>query len=141
MANPDEPWTLDDDDNDLSYADNGKIRRRADLLSKRQAIRAGIVHLKKEELVRIEAVVPDVALVMAGMSTGLTTVAASLPAEIAVDGAGQTEHVWHTLRRAARRGGARVHAPHHPEIGPPGIGKSAWARKLGQTIGTAHDRH
>ncbi len=66
IANSDKPWTLDDDDCALSYADNGKIRRRADLLSKRQAIRAGIVHLTKEELVRIEAVVPDVAVVMAG---------------------------------------------------------------------------
>lgn len=133
VANPDEPWTLDDDDSDLSYADNGKIRRRAELLSKRQAIRAGIVHLKKEELVRIEAVVPDVALVMAGDEDWADAAAASLHAEMPWM-ARATEHLWHALRRAARRGGPVAMRPIILN-GPPGIGKSVWARKLGQTIG------
>ncbi len=126
---------FDDDDKDLSYADNANPPS-ADLISKRQAIRAGIFHLKKEELVRIEAVVPDVALVMAGDEDRADAAAASLHAEMPWM-ARATEHAWHALRRAARRGVACVHAPVHPER-TAGIGKSVWGAQAGANDRTTH---
>jgi len=126
-----EPWDLDDD-HALSYIERAKIRRRADRVAKRQAMRAGIVHLKPDELARIEAVMPDIPFVMAGSEDWADTAAAQLHAEMPWM-ARATEHAWHALRLAARRGGP---VEMRPVIlnGPPGIGKSVWARKLGQAL-------
>lgn len=44
------------------------------------------------------------------------------------------ELVWHAMRRSVREGWAAFRLPPMLLDGPPGIGKSHWARKLGQLI-------
>lgn len=46
-----------------------------------------------------------------------------------------TETVWHAMRRSVRRGDLGLRLPPVLLDGPPGIGKSHWARHLGKLIG------
>lgn len=112
----------------LDYAEKGRINRRAATLAGRQAERAGLDRLRKEERERILAAVDVIDLVMAGDEDWADRVAAALHAEMPWM-APATEHAWSALRRAARLGGAIAMRPVLLD-GPPGIGKSVWARRL-----------
>lgn len=48
--------------------------------------------------------------------------------------ASATETVWHTMRRSVREGWPGLRLPPMLLDGPPGIGKSHWARRLGQLL-------
>ncbi len=89
----------------LTFQEKDKIRRRAVKLAGRQALAAGVTHLKKEELARIESVFGGVELVEAKSEGWADEVAAALHAEMPWM-APATEYAWHALRRAARRAGA-----------------------------------
>jgi hypothetical protein len=116
----------------VSYDDTKTIKRRAAVLADRQAARAGILHLKKDELARLAPVLGGVPLAMAGTEHWADEIAADLHAAMPWM-APATEHVWLALRRAARRGGP-VAFPPLMLNGPPGIGKSAWARRLARRL-------
>lgn len=116
----------------ITYDDTKKVKRRAGLLADRQAAYAGVSHLKKDELARITTVLQGVDLAMVKTEHWADEVAAELHADMPWMGPA-TEYAWHALRRAARRGEAiRM----RPVIlnGPPGIGKSVWARKLAKFL-------
>lgn len=116
----------------IAYDDTRKIRRRASLLAERQAAHAGITHLKKDELARIKPVLAGVELAMARSEHWADEIAASLHAEMPWM-APATDYAWQALRRAARRGGPIAFRPVVLN-GAPGIGKSAWARKLAKLL-------
>lgn len=116
----------------ITYEDTKKVKRRAVLLADRQAAYAGVSHLKKDELARITSALQGVDLAMVRTEHWADEVAADLHADMPWMGPA-TEYAWHALRRAARRGEA-IHM--RPVIlnGPPGIGKSVWARKLAKLL-------
>jgi len=116
----------------VSFEDSQKVRRRAALLAERQAANAGILHLKKQELARLAPVLGGVALAMARSEDWADEIAAGLHAEMPWM-APATEHVWQALRRTGRRGGPIALRPVILN-GPPGIGKSVWARKLAKLL-------
>lgn len=116
----------------ITYEDTKKVKRRAGLLADRQAAYAGVSHLKKDELARITPALRGVDLAMVKTEHWADEVAAELHGDMPWMGPA-TEYAWHALRRAARRGEAiRM----RPVIlnGPPGIGKSVWARKLAKLL-------
>lgn len=116
----------------ISYDDSRKIRRRAVRLAELQAMAAGITHLKKEELARLAPVTTGVDLVMVGSEHQADEIAAALHAAMPWM-APATEHAWHALRRAVCRGEAICMRPIILN-GPPGIGKSVWARRLARHL-------
>ncbi|MCL7466743.1 AAA family ATPase [Phaeovulum sp. NW3] len=141
LAEENDPLDLWDDEGDLkpsratqivTYDDTKKIRRRATLMAERQKINAGVTQLKTEELARITPVLHGADLVLAQTEHWADEVAASLHAEMPWMAAA-SEYAWHALRRAARRGGGIAMRPVILN-GPPGIGKSVWARKLADRL-------
>jgi hypothetical protein len=116
----------------ISYNDSQTVKRRASLLATRQAAYAGVAHLKKDELARLTPAMQGVDLMMAVSEHWADEVAASLHADMPWMGPA-TEYAWHALRRAARRGEAICLRPVILN-GPPGIGKSVWARKLSKLL-------
>lgn len=119
LSAPTDPWEDGVDAFDLkptvrakpvSYDDTKTIKRRAAVLTDRQAARVGILHLKKYELARLAPVLGGVPLVMAGTEHWADEVAADLHAAMPWM-APATEHVWLAPRRAARRGGPVAFPP------------------------------
>jgi len=115
-----------------SYEDTRKIRRRAERLVERQKAVLGVSNLSKDELTRLQPVLQGVDLVLAQSEDWADEIAAGLHADMPWM-APATLHVLYALRRAARQGSG---ISMQPVIlnGPPGIGKSVWARKLAEHL-------
>jgi hypothetical protein len=116
------------DEINLSHRDDNRIRERADKLSKERIAAQGFSHLKPEERERLEPVLKGMQVTMPGDLDWADRVAAELHEEMPWM-AQATEHVWHILRRSAGRGEPIALRPTLLN-GPPGIGKSVWARSL-----------
>ena len=112
----------------LDYKDDRIIEGRANKLSKARLAAAGLSHLKREEYARLEPVLRGMQIVMPKDADWADEVAAKLHEEMPWMGRA-TEHVWHALRRSAQRDEAITLRPVILN-GPPGIGKSVWARSL-----------
>lgn len=126
---------LDDDLDDecgLSYKDERRIVERAGKLQKARLAAAGLSHLKKEEYERLEPSLGGMQIVMPKGADWADQIAADLHEEMPWM-APATEHVWHALRLAAQRGEPVTLRPVILN-GPPGIGKSVWARVLATTL-------
>ena len=113
---------------DLSSIDRAIIKRRADRLLEARAAASGLTHLKKEEVKTLARLRDGVDLVAAGYLDWADLVASVLHDEFPWMAAATTE-VWLALRRAAASGDV-ISIPNLLLCGPPGIGKSAWARRL-----------
>jgi hypothetical protein len=114
-----------DGGNDPSFRE--LLQQARDLLERRRQ-RAGTAHLRQQDAIRLAALKGGVELVeLAGLDAA-DAIAAAIHAEMPWR-APATELVWHALRRAAA-GRAPVRLPPLLLVGPPGIGKSHWARRL-----------
>ena len=117
---------------ELSYSDQRRIVGRSTKLLKARLAAAGLSHLKKEEYARLEPSLAGMRIVMAKGVDWADEVAASLHDEMPWMGPA-TEHLWHSLRLSAERGEALTIRPVILN-GPPGIGKSVWARTVARSL-------
>lgn len=111
-----------------------RVVRRAGLISERYRASLPISRLKREDRERLEARRDGVQLVPLKSENHADEIAARLHAEFPWMSIA-TEQVWHSMLSAVRSDtqGLRI----RPLLldGPPGIGKSAWARRLASLIG------
>lgn len=129
---------FDDIGNDelmISDAIRRKISNRARLFSTRASAKLGIDHLKKEDRDRLKSILPSVSMSYID-ETSADALASDLHDRFPWMPAA-TEHVWSQLRKSARNGDPAIVSPLLLE-GPPGIGKSAWARALAKALCAPH---
>jgi hypothetical protein len=130
----DEPdWLSPKDPLRLDPEESRKIERRATKVSDRCSQSGGLSHLKPDDLKKLEALRGGVRLVQIATEHQADELAAALHAEFPWMGPA-TEAVWHGMRRSVREGDIGLRLPPLLLDGPPGIGKSAWARSLGELI-------
>ena len=117
----------------LDGQDESRIRRRvAHILEGRKAA-SGLDHLKKEDRERLEVLKDGVRLISIPTEHRADELAAELHAEMPWM-AQATEIVWQAMRRSVREGWPGLRVPPLLLDGPPGIGKSHWARRLGTLL-------
>jgi hypothetical protein len=119
----------------LSWLDERRISVRAKALSDRAVSGSTINRLKTEDRQRIETLAGGVKVIAPPSEHEADEIAAGLHAEFPWMG-NVTEIVWQGLRRAAHGGEAGLRLLPTFLDGPPGIGKSAWARHLAGLLGT-----
>ena len=119
----------------LPDKDHLRIKRRADALAARRRKANGLGHLKdKGETERLRPLLGDVPAVTVPSEHRADEIAASLHEEMPWM-APATEAAWRALRRSAREGGPVRIGP-LLLVGPPGVGKTAWANRLAGRLGT-----
>lgn len=112
-----------------------KIRRRVRRLQEARKAANPFTRLKAEERERLEALRDGVRLASVPNEHRADELAAELHADFPWL-APATEAVWHALRRSVREGLPGVRMRPLLLDGPPGIGKSVWARRLSSLLGT-----
>jgi hypothetical protein len=112
-----------------------RIDRWAKTISQRHEVVNGLSHLKTADRERLETLREGVGLAVVSTEHQADELAAKLHAEFPWMGAA-TEAVWNGMRNSVRRGDPGLRLPPILLDGPPGIGKSAWARHLGGLLGT-----
>ncbi len=119
----------------LRSEDKARIKRRARCLAwgEKGSVDA-FCNLKKEEADRLKPIEAGLPAVLPGNEHWADEIAAHLHDEMPWMGRA-TEHAWHALRRSARLGEPIRLRPFILN-GPWGIGKSAWARRLSERLGT-----
>jgi hypothetical protein len=117
---------------ELTFKDIRRITARANKLAKGRVAAAGVSHLKRGEYDRLEPSLEGMQVVMAKDQNWADEVAAKLHADMPWM-ARATEYAWHALRRSAQRGEPVFIRPVILN-GPPGIGKSVWARSLAAAL-------
>ena len=128
-------WLDQLDDVRLSMNDRHKIDRRATVISQRHAAATGLSHLKAEDTKKLDVLRHGVRLSLVASEHQADEVASALHEEFPWMGPA-TETLWHAMRRSVRAGEPGLCVPPMLLDGPPGIGKSAWARALGELIGS-----
>ncbi|TCO70381.1 AAA family ATPase [Rhodovulum euryhalinum] len=118
----------------LSRAVRERIARRAARIAARVDRQSPLSRLKREERDRFEGLRNGVDLVALPSEHRADEIAAELHAEFPWMGPA-TEAIWHGLRRSVQSGDAGLRLPPMLLDGPPGIGKSRWARRLAGLIG------
>ncbi|MBK5927898.1 AAA family ATPase, partial [Rhodobaculum claviforme] len=103
------------------------VQQAREIFARRRK-RSGISHLRKEDAARLAVLKHGVALVELPNPHAADTIAAAIQAEMPWM-APATTLVWHALQRAALER-APIRIPPLLLVGPPGIGKSFWARRL-----------
>ncbi len=117
---------------DLTWLDEKRITARANKLAKDRVAAAGVSHLKREEYDRLEPSLTGMQVIMAKSQSWADEIAAQLHDDMPWMGRA-TEYAWHALRRSAQRGEPVLIRPVILN-GPPGIGKSVWARSLAAAL-------
>ena len=111
-----------------------RMRRRAHRLLDIRERASGMGHLGQTERKRLSGLRGGVRLVQLESEHRADEIAAALHAEMPwMDGA--TSFVWDALHANLRSGAATVRLPPMLLSGPPGVGKSYWARRLAALIG------
>ena len=117
---------------ELSRNEEKRILERATRLAKARVAAGGLSHLKREECDRLEPSLKGMGVIMAKDVHWADEVAAKLHEDMPWM-ARATEYVWHALRRSAQRSEPITLRPVILN-GPPGIGKSIWARSLAAAL-------
>lgn len=118
----------------LSVVTRSTVQRRAGAIVERINAQSGAQHLTEEQIKRLAPLSMGIPLVTLRNAHAADEIAAALHADFPWMGAA-TEVVWHALRRASAQDGAGAQIPPLLLNGPPGIGKSTWARRLGDLLG------
>ena len=105
-----------------------RIGSRAEAVVARRRRAGGLGHLRQEERDRLKGLLGDVSAAAMPSEHRADEIAAALHAEMPWM-APATEAAWHALRRSARLG-EPVRVGPLVLVGPPGVGKTAWARRL-----------
>lgn len=126
-------WRKVLDDVEVSWSERKTIDRRADAISRRHEAQNGLGHLKSSERDKLEVLREGVQLAAIASEHRADELAAALHAEFPWM-APATEVVWHAMRRSVRSGEPGLRLPPILLDGPPGIGKSHWARHLGTLL-------
>ena len=124
----DEPYWI------LHTEDTRAINRRTERILERRKLASGLSHLKREDRQRLELLRNGAALIAIPDEHHADVLAAELHTEMPWM-APATEAVWQAMRRSVREGWPGLRLPPLLLDGPPGIGKSYWARRLGEVIG------
>lgn len=119
----------------LTDADHRRIGRRAASLAARKEANSGLAHLRREERDQLKPLSNGAQLIEIRSDDHADQLAAQLHAELPWMAAATTE-VWQAMRRSVREGQPGLRLPPLLLDGPPGIGKSHWARRLGQLLGS-----
>lgn len=120
-------------DDDLTDNDRTKITRRARLYVERLEALAGTVHLGRDDQALLEPLQADITIVRASSEHEADVLASALHEEMPWMGPA-TEHVWHALRKSVSEGQPGFQFAPLLLMEPLGIGKSHWARRLGQLL-------
>lgn len=127
-------WLDRRDNVHLCVKDQRKIEKRAELISQRHTAGTGLSHLRPDDAKKLDLLRPGVRLARIETEHHADEIAAALHAEFPWMGPA-TETVWHAMRRSVKAGDPGLRLPPLLLDGPPGIGKSAWARHLGHVLG------
>lgn len=127
------PWAETLDEITIPSKERTRINERALQLIKRWTAASGMGHLKSDDLKKLEALKNGVRLARIDTEHQADELAAALHAEFPWM-APATEAVWHALRHSVRVGDPGLRIAPILLDGPPGIGKSAWARGLGDLL-------
>lgn len=125
------------DSMDVPYAKARRLRRRAERIAERHAAKSPVPRMRPEDRKRMELLRHGVEVVALPSEHRADELAAALHAEFPWMGRA-TEAVWLAMRRSVQRGDVGLRLPPMLLDGPPGIGKSHWARHLGTLIGVPH---
>ena len=126
-------WMDRKDEARLPQTEREVIERRADVLSRHHSATTGLTHLKSDDAKKLEVLRQGVRLARVATEHQADELAAALHAEFPWMGPA-TEASWHRMRHSVREGDIGLHLPPVLLDGPPGIGKSAWARALASLI-------
>lgn len=129
-ALPDRFWRLK-----LSDNDRDRIQRRARRIFECRKAANGLEHLKRDDRERLEVLKDGVRLIRISSEHRADEIAAALHGEMPWM-AQATEIIWHGMRRSVREGWPGLRLPPLALDGPPGIGKSHFARILGKLLST-----
>lgn len=117
----------------VTLADRRRISARAKLVLERRSIVSGLSHLKADDRVRLEVLRDGAQLIHIQSEHRADELAAELHAGMPWMAAA-TESAWHAMRRSVREGWQGFRMPPMLLDGPPGIGKSHFARQLGSLL-------
>lgn len=118
---------------EITHIDRIRVQRRAGRIIERRQAASGLAHLVRADRERLTTLHDGVNLVELTTEHRADEIAAALHEEMPwMDAA--TEQIWHAMRRSVRDGTAGLRLPPILLDGPPGIGKSFWARRLGEFL-------
>ncbi|WP_411352973.1 AAA family ATPase (plasmid) [Leisingera aquaemixtae] len=118
----------------LDRAAQDRVDRRASRLADRRAAAAGLSHLKREDRHSLEVLRNGVSLIRVRSEHQADEIAAGIHGGMPWM-APATDLLWKFMRRSVRNGDAGFRLPPVLLDGPPGIGKSIWARQLSAALG------
>lgn len=144
-AEPPLPYDEDLDDDeplpafvglDLTLDEHARIDRRADRLHDAILRKSGLMHLTRQDRETLSVLKDGLPLIRIESKDRADELAAGLHADMPWMGPA-TEHAWQAMRRSVREGQPGFRLPPLILDGPPGIGKTRWARRLGDLLGSA----
>ncbi len=118
---------------DLDIKDMRRIQRHAKRVLARREAASGRDHLRKEGRERLGVFRDGARLIRIDDEHRADEIAAEIHAVMPWMSPA-TDLVWHAMRRSVREGWPGLRVPPILLDGPPGIGKSHWARLLGDAI-------
>ncbi|AUQ67405.1 AAA family ATPase [Phaeobacter inhibens] len=111
-----------------------RVDRRVSRLAERRAAAAGLSHLKLDDRRALEVLRNGVELIRIRTEHQADEIAAGIHADMPWM-APATDLLWKSMRRSVCNGDAGFRLPPVLLNGPPGIGKSMWARQLSTALG------
>ncbi|SOC20156.1 ATPase family protein associated with various cellular activities (AAA) [Rhodobacter sp. JA431] len=119
----------------ISADDATRINRRVKRFLELRKAASGLEHLKRDDRERLEVLKDGARLIQIPSEHRADEIAAALHEDMPWM-APANEGVWHAMRRSVREGASGLRIPPLLLDGPPGIGKSHWARRLGALLST-----